>query len=52
MKKSLLIAPLLIAGLSLPHFASTSTNDITINDGQIENGRTLLPIRAISQSFG
>ncbi|MDH5162599.1 copper amine oxidase N-terminal domain-containing protein [Heyndrickxia oleronia] len=52
MKKSLLIAPLLIAGLSLPHFASASTNDVTINDGKIENGRTLVPIRAISQSFG
>ncbi|MFH5780579.1 copper amine oxidase N-terminal domain-containing protein [Heyndrickxia oleronia] len=52
MKKSLLIAPLIIAGLSLPHFASASTNDVTINDGKIENGRTLVPIRAISQSFG
>ncbi|RHW38197.1 copper amine oxidase N-terminal domain-containing protein [Lysinibacillus yapensis] len=56
-KKNLLIVPALVMGLALPTIspteASASENEIkVVHDGLVSNGRTLVPIRVISEEFG
>lgn len=51
MKKGMLLIPALLVGLALPTGASANEVKV-INDSITSDGRTLMPLRAISEAFG
>ena len=51
-RKNILLLPMLLIGLSLPTGALANNETVVINDGKIVNGRTLVPIRVISEELG